>query len=597
MLAPALQPLLIVGAVGFVVSLILAGALKPLAARLGAVAHPKADRWHRDVVPLLGGLAIAAAVLIGSSIVPPTSPKILILLAAALVIGLVGAVDDLRPLKPQTKFIAQILVASALAALGLRLSLTDWPLVNILITIFWIVGVTNAFNLLDNMDGLAAGVAAITAGFWLVFFSWDGNIEGARLAALLVGACLGFLVHNFNPASIFMGDAGSLFLGVTVSGLSLVGDWAYSRNVASVLLFPVLILLVPIFDTTLVTVARMLAGRSVSRGGRDHSSHRLVALGISERGAVMVLYVVATLSGAVAFLSYRYGFSYSVILICLLAIGLGLFGIYLGRLEVYPADQVEVGERARVVRLVVDFPYKRQVATVAIDVVLIVVAYYTAYVLRFENELAAEQARFIDSLPVVLGCQLFALAAFRVYQGLWRYTSLRDLIRIAQATTLGSVGAILVLLFAMRFEGYSRAVFVIDWVLVLGFIGGTRIFFRALDEILRQGVGGNPRVLIYGAGDGGVMVLREIRSNRELNRSAVAFLDDDRQKQGTRVLDVPVLGGMERLEDALLTLDISEVIISTSRLPPKRVQAVLDLCEPLEVPVRRALLRLEHAKH
>ncbi|MPZ17093.1 MAG: hypothetical protein GEV06_04135 [Luteitalea sp.] len=596
MLGPS-QPLLVVGAIGFVVSLLLAGGLKPIAARLGAVAHPKADRWHRKAIPLLGGLAIAGGVFIGFAMAPPSSPRILILLAAALVICFVGVVDDLRPIRPQSKFIVQIVVASALAALGLRLTLTDLPFLNVLITIFWIVGITNAFNLLDNMDGLAAGIAAITASFWLVFFSWDGNVEGARLAALLVGACLGFLVHNFNPASIFMGDAGSLFLGVMVSGLSLVGDWAYSRNAASVLLFPVLILLVPIFDTTLVTVARVLAGRSVSTGGRDHSSHRLVALGISERGAVIVLYVVAALSGAVAFLSYRTGFSYSVILICLLVIGLGLFGIYLGRLEVYPENQVGIGERARVVRLVAAFPYKRQIATVVIDVTLIVVAYYSAYVLRFENELGAEQAYFIDSLPIVLGCQLFALAVFRVYRGLWRYTGLRDLIRITQATSVGTVAAILVLLFATRFEGYSRAVFVIDWVLVLGFIGGSRIFFRALDEILRQGVGENQRVLIYGAGDGGVMVLREIRSNRDLNRNAVGFLDDDRDKHGTRVLDVPVLGGMERLEDALLTMEVSEVIISTSRLSSEQVQAVLDFCEPLEIPVRRALLRLEHAKH
>jgi UDP-GlcNAc:undecaprenyl-phosphate GlcNAc-1-phosphate transferase len=595
MLGPS-HPLLVIGAVGFVASLILASALKPIAGRLGAVAHPKADRWHRKVIPLLGGLAIAGGVVIGCALAPPSNPKILILLAAALALCLVGVVDDLRPVRPQSKFIAQIVVASALAALGLRLTLTDLPLVNVLITIFWIVGITNAFNLLDNMDGLAAGVAAITVSFWLVFFSWDGNVEGARLAALLVGACLGFLVYNFNPASIFMGDAGSLFLGVMVSGLSLVGDWAYSRNAASVLLFPVLILLVPIFDTTLVTVARMLAGRSVSTGGRDHSSHRLVALGISERGAVLVLYVVAALSGAVAFLSYRYGLSYSVILICLLAIGLGLFGIYLGRLEVYPESQVGIGERAKVVSLVADFPYKRQIATVLIDVTLIVVAYYTAYVLRFENELSAEQPYFIDSLPIVLGCQLFALAVFRVYRGLWRYTGLRDLIRITQATSVGTVAAILVLLYATRFEGYSRAVFVIDWVLVLGFVGGSRIFFRALDEILRQGVGGSPRVLIYGAGDGGVMVAREIRSNRDLNRDAVGFLDDDRDKHGTRVLDVPVLGGMERLEDALLTMQISEVIISTSRIAPAQVQAVLNLCEPLEIPVRRALLRLEHAK-
>ena len=265
-------------------------------------------------VPLLGGLAIGAAVLAAAAVVPIRDVSMLWLLAGATVM-MAAHLDDIRPLKPQSKLVVQILVAAALAGLGLQLRLTGYAALDVVITLVWIVGISNALNLLDNMDGLAAA-SPHQRRFRVIFLLGDGNAEGASFAAVIVGALLGFLVHNFNPASIFMGDAGSLFLGVMVAGLSLVGGWPYSRNVASVLLLPVLMLLVPIVDTMLVTVTRTLAGRPVSVGGRDHTSHRLVALGLSERSAVLVLYLVAVVSGGVALGSYRYGLSQMVVVVC-----------------------------------------------------------------------------------------------------------------------------------------------------------------------------------------------------------------------------------------------------------------------------------------
>src|SRR5690606_34858751 len=149
--------------------------------------------------------------------------------------------------------------------------------------------------------------------------------------------------YNFNPASIFMGDTGSLFVGFMVAGLSLVGGWPYSRGTALVLVLPVLVVLVPIFDTTFVTLARLLAGRPVSQGGRDHTSHRLVALGMTERQAVLTLYALAAGGGGIAWLSYRYGLSYGAVLALLLALGTALFGTFLGRLQVYPEGQAPSG--------------------------------------------------------------------------------------------------------------------------------------------------------------------------------------------------------------------------------------------------------------
>ena len=584
----------IAGGFAFLVSVVLTMVVKRVALRIGAVATPKADRWHRTRIPLLGGVAIAGAVVAGAAAVPIRDPGMLLLLAGGLTLLAVGAIDDARPLKPQSKLVAQIVVAAALAGLGLQLRLTGYPPLDIVLTLVWIVGITNAINLLDNMDGLATGIAALAAGFRLAFYIADGNAEGASFAAVIVGALLGFLVHNFNPASIFMGDAGSLFIGVLVSGLSLVGGWPYSRSLVSVLLFPVLLLLVPIFDTTFVTFARTLAGRPISMGGRDHTSHRLVALGLSERAAVLLLYLVAVAAGAIAFVSYRTGLSQMVALIAFFAIGLALFGVFLGRLQVYPADQERRAAGAGVVRLISAFTYTHQIATVCIDAVLVVLAYYTAYLLRFEGRLDPEVPAFVQSLPVVLVCQLAAFALFRVYQGMWRYTSVSDFIRLAQAATVGTIAAVLALLFLTRFAGYSRAVFVIDWLLLVTSVGAARLSFRALSETFRRRApDGGRRVLIYGAGDGGVMVVRELLNNHALGREAVAFLDDDRSKHRTRIQRLPVIGGLDALARAVHTTGATEVIVSSSKVPESSIQELASAAGALGVTVVRATLKLE----
>ena len=584
---------ILAAALAFAASFGLTVVVKRLALRIGAVAVPVADRWHRGRVPLLGGLAIGAAVLAVAAIIPVRDVSMLWLLAGATVMLAVGTVDDIRPLKPQSKLVVQILVAAALAGLGLQLRLTGYAALDVVITLVWIVGIANALNLLDNMDGLAAGIAAISAGFRVVFLLTDGNVEGAALAAAVVGASAGFLVHNFNPASIFMGDAGSLFLGVMVAGLSLVGGWPYSRNVASVLLLPVLMLLVPIVDTMLVTVTRTLAGRPVSMGGRDHTSHRLVALGLTERSAVLFLYLMAVLSGAVALGSYRYGLSQMVVVVMFLATAAVLFGVFLGRLEVYPAREAGAPDRSRFVTLITDFSYTRQVAAVIIDTVLIVTSYYASYLLRFEQTASRELPLFVQSLPILIGCQLTAFGFYRLYQGSWRHTSVRDFLQLVQAATAGTGLAVVVLVLVYRFDGYSRALFVLDWMLVIGSAGAARLSFRALGEALRPPSPAGTRVLIYGAGDAGVMLLRELRNNPGLERQVVAFVDDDRSKHRTLIQRLPVAGGLDQLPQIVESTGATQVIVSSHKVPDARLQALSNACDALGLSMMRASLRIE----
>jgi UDP-GlcNAc:undecaprenyl-phosphate GlcNAc-1-phosphate transferase len=563
-----------------------------LAHRIGLVVRPRADRWHGEPVPLLGGVAIIVGVLVSLVVVgvPSGSGPFLVV---AVAMGAVGLIDDLRPLRPQAKLVAQIVLAGVMIQKGYLLRLTGYPVLDVVLTLFWIVGVTNAFNLLDNMDGLAAGMATLTAAFRLAFFVMDGDLEGARLTAAFMGGTLGFLVRNFPPAKIFMGDAGSLFLGFFLSGVCLVGESAYSRGVAALLVFPVLLVLIPIFDTTFVTLTRLVTGRPVSQGGRDHTSHRLVGLGITEHQALAFLYGISLLSGLLAVVSYRYGFTHTVVFLALLLVGLFLLGVHLSRVQVVRAETADAASDTRIVRFVADFPFKRQVATVTIDLLLIVVAYYSAYLLRFEGAFDEHRDVFLQSVGPVIVLQISSLALLGSYRGLWRYTSLPDLLLLVRGASLGVATTVLYFVFATRLENLSRAVFVLDWLLLVALLSGSRVSFRLLREMLRPQSGGRRRVLIYGAGDGGELTLRELRKNPQLQREPVGFLDDDRFKVGTRIHEVPVLGTLESLDELVAAHRIGEVIVSSERIPSDRIRRLEQICASQGVQVVRAAIRLE----
>jgi hypothetical protein len=209
------------------------------------------------------------------------------------------------------------------------------------ITIFWLVGITNAINLLDNMDGLAAGIAAIAAVFLAVIHAGNGQFNEAVILTAFAAALAGFLIYNFSPASIFMGDCGALFVGFFLASSALTAvSGGRSRTLLPVLAVPVLILLLPIFDTTLVTILRKLTGRAVSQGGRDHTSHRLVALGLSERQTVSLLYAFSVLAGLLALQVRELPLGTSVAAIGSFTVVLALAGTCLAKVGIYEETEV-----------------------------------------------------------------------------------------------------------------------------------------------------------------------------------------------------------------------------------------------------------------
>jgi UDP-GlcNAc:undecaprenyl-phosphate GlcNAc-1-phosphate transferase len=587
-----------VGTIGaaFVVSLIVAlaatVACERLAPRLGLVVEPRSDRWHRRPVALLGGVAIMLGVLPALALVGGLRGRLAALVVVSLAMGAVGLVDDLRPLRPPVKLVAQIALAAVLVQLDFVLRLTDVPILDVMLTLLWVVGVTNAFNLLDNMDGLAAGMAVIAGGYRLALFILDGDIAAATMTAGFVGAVTGFFARNAPPARIFMGDAGSLFLGFFLSGLCLVVDAAYySRGITAVLAVPVLLVLMPIFDTTFVAITRFLRGQPVSEGGRDHTSHRLVALGGSEWRALGILCGLSIVGGGVALLTYRANYGTALVLLPLLLVGLALLGIHLSRVEVARASPAYPGRAA--VWLVQNLPYKRHVASVVLDTVLIVVAYYAAYLLRFEDAFPANRPMLLRTLAPVLVFQLSGLALWGAYSGIWRYTGLADMLRLAGGITVGTVACVLYLLFTTRFVGLSRAVFVLDWLLLIALVGASRASFRLLGEALRAPRAGAKAVLVYGAGDGGELALRELRNNPALAREAVGFIDDDRTKAGRRIHGVPVLGPLDDLDALFRAHPVAEVVVASRKIPVERLDRLGATCAAHGVVVVRASVRLE----
>jgi UDP-GlcNAc:undecaprenyl-phosphate/decaprenyl-phosphate GlcNAc-1-phosphate transferase len=263
--------------------------------------QPSHRKAHANPIPLLGGIAIYVAFLI--SVLVTNSQTVLkegtAVLIGATVLLVVGVIDDQRGMSPLPKLLAQASTAILLVIGGAGIGFLPFAWMNLVATVLWVVAICNAINLLDNMDGLSAGVTTIACAFFTVLAVWHGQIWVSIVAAVLLGATIGFLRFNWSPATIFMGDAGSLLLGYLLAVLAIKLRFP-NVDPQRTWPIPLLILAVPIFDTTLVIISRLRRGVPIFSGGRDHVSHRLVRLGLTVRQAVATIYLVAALCGAAA---------------------------------------------------------------------------------------------------------------------------------------------------------------------------------------------------------------------------------------------------------------------------------------------------------
>ena len=588
-----------------------------LARRQGWVDHPKADRWHEEPTALMGGIAIFAAFTVGFAAGEVALEGALpwTLWGGAALMFAAGLADDLRGLSPAMKLIAQVAATLLLLYAGYAFGQGGPYWLTIPLTFLWVIGITNAVNLLDNMDGLAAGIAAIAAAVLAVYAWVAGGLTSAWALGAVAGAAAGFLIFNFKPARIFMGDCGSLFLGYVIAAFAVVVQGHVSGLPGlAVYLVSAAVLAVPIFDTTLVTVARVLSGRAVSEGGRDHSSHRLVRLGLSERRAVATLYAISLACGALALFFHFSETPLFYALAVFFVVGLAVFGTHLGGANVYrrrapaaaldgrastgdgqagtegppapPRPRTAVQQGVAVVQALLGRRWKSAVQLVA-DLLLVAAAFVLAHYLRFENGLDPQREAFLMSaLPAVVGLKLVVFWAARLYKGLWRHAGTPEGVRIVEASTAASVlcyGALLPFYGA----GYlSEATFIIDWMIVTLAVAGVRFAFRGLRQYLSSKRQDGRRVLLYGAGDSGQLTLRGLRQRADLGMVPVGFLDDDPQKRGLTAQGVSVLGTFDDLERVCREHEVEEVLITAFRMPDSRKRRILSRCEALDIECR-----------
>jgi UDP-GlcNAc:undecaprenyl-phosphate GlcNAc-1-phosphate transferase len=574
-----------------------AGALvRRLAFAGGAVVPPRPDRWHSAPTPTMGGIGIAAGTLAGFAAVAFRSDLVLPMQQwfpvplAATAMFVVGVLDDRLQLSPLAKLVASLAIGAflvfALAGVGTEGAL---PSIYTLVAIIWFAGICHAMNLLDNMDGLAAGVGLIATLFLAALLAASLGPTLVALLTALAGSLLGFLYWNRNRARLFMGDCGSLFIGAVLGAASLVPIYNAPLAFINPAIIVVLILIVPLVDTGFVLVLRRLAGRKATKGGTDHVSHRLVSLGFSERSAVRILYLFGLTGGAAAWILVQgHGAEPMLPLVAAFGVVIVLVGIYLARVPAYNAEDFMALQKSSFAPLLKDLTFRWHAAEVLLDLVLITVCYYIAYRLRFEGELFDEfLPYFTASLPIVLGCKLAALFASGLYQRSWSTFGLRDVAAALRGVGFGSLLSILTVAYVYRLIGFSRAVFVLDALLLAVAIVATRASFKMMNLVAATRNKRHRRVLVYGAGAFGQTLVREMRANPMWGMNAIVFLDDDPAKAHRWIMGVPVRGALDDLEQTLRHYAIDEIVLSSPAINGKVEYRIREICAGLNRPVRR----------
>lgn len=571
----------------------------PVGARL--VAIPSDERWHAEATPTFGGVGIFAGFAAGVLVALATgviewSSELGGILAGVTIVFVAGLVDDLRHLSPIAKLGAQIAAAVVVLASGLDVEIVGNDVLAWAIGLLWLVGITNAFNLLDNMDGLAATLAVVSCAYFAVDALTEHENETVLALALALGlACAGFLPFNLRPrrgAAVFMGDSGSLVIGFGLASLALAASWTVAGTTVATVLLPLLVLAIPILDTTLVTIARLVEKRPVTQGGRDHSSHRLVYYGLSETKAVLLLAIVASAIGATA-LAYNVldNGRLTAIGVLVTFVLLVQFGSFLSDLEERSRRGVQ-GPEPSLWRALIFEP--RRLVEVFADFVLICASFLAAYVLAVGGTgTEYERSVYLSALPILLAARYVFFVALGVYRRVWRYATARDVVPIAVGCFGSALAAVLILV-ALRPIGSFPAtqIFLIDALLCTALVGASRLTLRLFPETWGHR-GDRKRVLIVGAGRAGRSLARELREGRD--ERVVGFLDDNPRVRRRRILGVSVIGSLDEADRAIASTRADEVLVSIPAAAAYRLVAVTRAAEHAGIPCRTVRRQVELA--
>ncbi len=607
-----------------ILSFLITPVARSVAKKLGAVDLPGERKVHYKPIARLGGLAIYVTfnliLIIASRVDLFFFPidfleKIdfpLLLVASTIIFG-IGAVDDLHRIPPAIKFFFQIVAGLIVALACVKIQTISLPfgsiqlgIWSIPVTVLWVVAITNAINLLDGLDGLAAGTSFIVclAMFGISLFNQDIGI--ALTSIILAGSILGFLRYNFHPASIFLGDSGAYFLGFVLSVFPLLGGLKGTTTFA--ILIPILALGLPIIDTGLSMLRRLLKslhilevdpdknvvkfffldGWAMFKADRGHIHHRLLEMGFTQRKAVILLYGISLILGGLAFSSvYFKNINYALFLT---TIGIAS---YIGVRKLGYSD-IQILRNGKLLPLF-DAPVVNiRILRFFVDMGFIVLSYYLAFLLRFEGAFDPSIKEYcLATIPLVLSIKMGAFYLSGLYKGAWRYTSVNEVIKMLKAVMLGCLASALFLWAVPAYRIISVAVLVIDFNLLFFFVTGARSSFRVLEQLHVSNSHHGKKVLIFGVDKESIQALREFINNPRLDLSPVGFIDEDERNKGKEINGYPILGTLDSLENIIRHHSISEVIITRDNISGAKFDRLCQICNDHQISLRRFQTRLE----
>lgn len=612
--------------VAFIVTLALSLVLTPLVMKLavlvGAIDKPNQRKVHKVPTPRLGGVAIFFSFfggLLCLSLYQPvglsdfwiSGREGMMFLGAIVIVLFLGIWDDIRSLHPGQKFLVQLVLSIVIYFAGFSVSNVtnvfgsgtttlgyfDFPL-----TVLWIVGVTNALNLIDGLDGLAAGVALIAAGTILPISLLNGDQGTSILALLLVGSLFGFLRYNFNPAKIFLGDSGSLFLGFMLAVLSVKSSTKSSTGFA--LLVPILALGLPIMDTLLSMMRRFLNSfltentspeslvhrlKNMFQPDSSHIHHRLIGRGLTHRNAVLTLYIVSCLLGVGAFIITVTN-NHIASLILLVVAGAIIIGVR--QLKYKEMAVLQNG----VLLPLYDKPImSRESFQVFFDLAAIIISFSLAQFLSgWMSPADTTERNFLSLLAAITATQLAVFWFSGMYKRTFKILGMGDVLRTLKGVMF-AIGASAVVLNTVHYpiEQEQIGTLIVDFFFLGLFVVGVRISFQVLLYLSSQASKAGKKVVIYGADPNGILMLERMLEANIATWTPVGFLDDDPSLEGKYFNGYPVFGSHWNLPKLIKEKGIDEIVLCSENIKAEALRRMRNYAKKNNISVKRMRILFE----
>jgi UDP-GlcNAc:undecaprenyl-phosphate GlcNAc-1-phosphate transferase len=562
-----------------ILSLLLTPAVIKLANLRGWIVTPRADRWHTKPTALMGGIGIFVSFTLMFSISSIHFETDWLIYVAFFLMFLTGFLDDLFELKPIYKLFSQILATTLLIFDGYIFGNGELGFIGFPITFLFVIGITNAINLLDNMDGLSAGVSMIIAFIAGILSIQQSNFPLALLSMLVAGSALGFLFFNFNPAKIFMGDSGSLFLGFSLSFLTIsVQKTIGNHSIYIVLLLPLALLALPILDTSLVSIKRLISGRKIYLGGKDHSSHRLVAFGLSEKKAVILLYGVTLVWGLVSvFLINSNSRELYLPAIVVLVVLTSFFGLFLGRVRVYNESEEKLaylrmrGQYLKKGGIMLRFLLmnKKVIVGVSFDILVISTAFYISGLVN-----GIDLTRFNSFLAIMIALKILINYLYKSYRKSWRYTSIADINTFLLSGIISSLLSFVIHHLFFKQNNLSNLFFILDFFLTFMGVLFLRSVFRYIQHTVLRFRFFQKRALILGVGEMGTLLCRQLFISEKMSIKPVGFIDDDPSLRDLIINGVEVLGSTKDIQNICRMTNATDVILTSSKMSTDKMNSI-----------------------